>query len=536
MAIVGHRAPRIVDPDAVTSRLSEVLALVRPAGEVRLVSALAEGADRLGASMAVSAGIPLEIVLPFASDEYERDFEDEDSRSAFRELLAQATSVLVLDGAASARDRAYEGVGKALLDNCDLLVAVWDGGPGRGPGGTRDVVAEAVRRGLPVVTIDPEGKEAALLRVPGATLGPARLEDAVQAPAGGLKEVAAGLAGATLAAEVAGHWLARWRRPLLPSFHRAWPLLLRLAGAGPKRRRASDAASSPPPAPPQTRLREAFRWWDEVAIYAAQAFRSAVIVNFALAALAVVIASLSLFGGAAKWLFVLAEVIVILLLLANTWYANRQRWQERWLESRQVAEMLRVALMLRDVGIGRGIKADGGWAAAYVAALARSAPLEAADLSDVAGAARPLIAEIEGQAGWNEATAGRMHRAGHRIERVGEILFLAVLLTAVGWLVAAMVDQAIADDFISPITAVTGGLPAIATACYGIRIILDFEGVADRARRMASALRAQLAAWEATAPSLAGLQALARGAADIMLGDVANWRLLAEGRRLAIPG
>ena len=42
--------------------------------------------------------------------------------------------------------------------------------------------------------------------------------------------------------------------------------------------------------------------------------------------------------------------------------------------------------------------------------------------------------------------------------------------------------------------------------------------------------------WAAETPSAARLQQFARNAADIMLGDVAAWRLLTEGRRLTIPG
>ncbi|MGQ0558305.1 MAG: hypothetical protein ACT4OE_01775 [Sphingosinicella sp.] len=425
MAIVGHRAARIVDAEAVKERIAALLALVGPAGDVRLVSALAEGADRLAAAAALEADLKLEVALPFPADEYERDFEEPESLEEFRHMLGRATSVLVLDGAAGAREAAYEAVGRALLDNGDLLFAVWDGGPGRGPGGTREVVAEAVRRGLPVVTIGPDGKEAELLAAGQGGIRPLRLEDAVRVPVDNLAAIADRIATLPARAEVEAHWLTRWRRPYLPSFHRAYPWLLRLVGAGPKKRRPGAGAPATAPALPNGPLRDAFNWWDDVAIYSAQAFRSAVIVNFALAALAVVIASASLLAGAMKWFFVLAEVVVILLLLVNNWYANRQRWQERWLESRQVAEMLRVTLLLRGAGIGRGIAADGGWGAAYVAALARGEPLAAVDLSDPAAAARPLVAEIEGQGGWNETTAGRMRRAGHRIERVGEILFLA---------------------------------------------------------------------------------------------------------------
>jgi hypothetical protein len=271
---------------------------------------------------------------------------------------------------------------------------------------------------------------------------------------------------------------------------------------------------------------------------AAQAFRSAVIVNFALAALAVLLAAFSVLAETAKWLFVVAEVAVILLLLVNTWHAGRDRWQERWLEAREVAEMLRVTLMLRAAGIGRGIgdagESVGG--AAYVRALARAAPLPAADLSDPAAGGRALIDEVAGQAGWNEANEKRMHRAAHRIERIGESLFAAVLVAAIGWLILYLAAPDIAGRFKYALTAVTAGFPAVATASYGIRIILDFEGVAERSRRMAAALRALIARWEAGPQTAAAFQAFAGEAADIMLGDVAAWRLLAEGRRLAIPG
>lgn len=41
------------------------------------------------------------------------------------------------------------------------------------------------------------------------------------------------------------------------------------------------------------------------------------------------------------------------------------------------------------------------------------------------------------------------------------------------------------------LTAVGAALPAVATPSYGIRIILDFEGVGERSHRMASHGRAR---------------------------------------------
>ncbi|MFD2715076.1 hypothetical protein ACFTIK_17155 [Tistrella mobilis] len=57
---------------------------------------------------------------------------------------------------------------------------------------------------------------------------------------------------------------------------------------------------------------------------------------------------------------------------------------------------------------------------------------------------------------------------------------------------------------------------------------------------MAADIAALIAAMEADdaagTDGLAAAQERARQAADIMLGDVASWRVAAEGRTLAIPG
>lgn len=540
IAIVGHRLDRIENPERVAARIGEILERVAPAvggaAALRLVSALAEGADRLAASAALAFGVSLDAILPFPAEEYERDFKRADSRVEFRALLGRAASVLVLDGAPGARDRAYEAAGMALLDNCDLLVAVWDGGAGRGRGGTREVIDEAARRAIPIVTIRPDGEAAALRRAAPGAAGSPRLEDLPEAPLAELAELAALIARAGSEPDAESDWLAGPAPQARGWTHFAYPLLLGLAGAGRKRRRS--AVSDTPPPPPPSPLHAAFDWWDRVAISSAQAFRSAVIVNFALAALAVVLAAFSVLVEEAKWVFVLAEVATILLLLANTWYAGRQRWQERWLGAREIAELLRVSILLRQVGIGRGLAAerDREWSGRYAQALGRAMPAQSVDLSDAKAASDAVVGEIAGQAGWNEATAIRMHKVAHRIERFGEILFVAVLAMAVLWLVLWFAEPHLAKGSKHLLTALTAGLPALATASYGIRIILDFEGVAARAHHLGAELHAALAAWHAAPASAASLQRLVRRTAEVMLGDVASWRLLAEGRRLAVPG
>ena len=552
VGIVGHRSERIVDPAGVRAKLEEVLRTIQNALDqiatghlfeggrhpLRLVSALADGADRIAAQAALDLGERLEVVLPFAPAEYERDFDEPALLEEFRDLLARAHSAIVLDGHISGRPLAYEAAGYTLLDNCDLLIAIWDGEPGRGRGGTRELLSEAARRAMPVVVIPPDGGTA-IIR--GSVHGePRRFEDVPENPLSILPQLVKAEVGIYGDRAEEAEWRKLAEMPPAPVVHEAYPLLLKLAGVRPWFRPRSKAAPAPaadePPAP--STLATAFHWWDTAATRAAQAFRSAVIVNFSLAALAVVLSAVSVLSGEAKPLFVFAEILTILLLLANAVHAGKLQWQERWLESRQVAELLRVCGMLRGVGIGREITDPGeggsnGW---YAGAIARSCPMESVDLTDPEAAAAPLVAEICAQADWNSATSHRMHLAAHRIERFGEVLFAIVLLAAVGWLALYVTMYETAEQVKYELISITAGLPAIATASYGIRVILDFEGNAGRARQIASGLNGLIARWEAGPKTSAALQEFARRAADIMLSDVAAWRLLAEGRRLTIPG
>lgn len=543
IAIVGHRPDRLKDPGAISQRIGEVLDAVRKAvrdsspssaePRLRLVSALAEGADRLGALAALDSDIGLNVVLPFPADEYVRDFASEESRTEFGALLGRAQAILSLDGEAKARDRAYEAAGHALLDNCDLLIAVFDDGPGRGRGGTREVIEEAVRRDCPVVTIDPAGTTARLRVASHGSPNAPRLEDLPVRPATDISTVVGAIVGGPEFRDEISGWLARSELPRQSWANGTYPLLLRLLGLGPRRPVAGREAQTP-----NSSLKAAFDWWDSTAVRAAQGFRSAVVMNFALAALAVVLAASSLLAKDMKWLFVVAEVVTILLLLGNVWSARRSRWQERWLESREVAELLRVLVMLRLAGIGRPLnnRADAGNTLSYALAMARQSPLEPANLSNPSAASRGLIEGIEAQASWNEANARRMHSAGHRLGRAGELLFVIVLAASIGWLALAAIRPPMADALKYVLTAITAGLPAVASASYGIRLILDFEGISERSRRMAGELRSLVAAWRSGPPTAASLQSLARSAMDVMLGDVAAWRMLAEGRRLSVPG
>jgi hypothetical protein len=162
VAITGHRPNRILIRDKrLTRRLREVLKEVRRATRAaraggdppRAISALAEGADRMFAAAALDLGFSLDVLLPFARADYETTFGDESTTCGYRALLAEASSVTELPGSLADTKAAYEAVGRATVDGADLLVAVWDGKPSAGRGGTPEIVEYAISRAIPVVWI-----------------------------------------------------------------------------------------------------------------------------------------------------------------------------------------------------------------------------------------------------------------------------------------------------------------------------------------------------------------------------------------------
>jgi hypothetical protein len=70
--------------------------------------------------------------------------------------LEAAHSVTRLDYA-EPTEEAFLAAGKSVVDNCQVLIAVWDGKPARGLGGTADIVRYARDTGKAVSIVWPDG-------------------------------------------------------------------------------------------------------------------------------------------------------------------------------------------------------------------------------------------------------------------------------------------------------------------------------------------------------------------------------------------
>lgn len=152
VGITGHSNLTADAEPAVAAALEKVLAEI--GGPVVGVTCLARGADQIGAQVVLDHGGDVEVILP-AADYHERKVKP-DNREVFEALLRRASVVRVLPFDTANRG-AYMAASEALLDGVEHVVAVWDGQPSDGHGGTGGVVAAARERGLPVTVVWPEG-------------------------------------------------------------------------------------------------------------------------------------------------------------------------------------------------------------------------------------------------------------------------------------------------------------------------------------------------------------------------------------------
>jgi hypothetical protein len=154
IGVTGHRV--LADLDKVTAGVDEALQTIGeafPGQPLSVISSLAEGADRLVVRRALAHPRTRVIVpLPLAPADYMTDFQSQESRTEFTSLLERADEVVVMHPSPS-RQQAYATAGAWVLDQCDVLIAIWDGEPSGGFGGAGDMVAQARRRGVPVAWI-----------------------------------------------------------------------------------------------------------------------------------------------------------------------------------------------------------------------------------------------------------------------------------------------------------------------------------------------------------------------------------------------
>jgi hypothetical protein len=158
VGVTGHRF--LTEEQALERQVQKVVQRIRrlfpssPFTKIALtvVSSLAEGADRLVARVIIADNGTLEVCLPLPHREYVLDFPSPESRDQFEQMLAQASQVIEVPRVQT-RVEGYELAGHYVVDRSDVLIALWDGQPSGGRGGTADTIRHALEKLVPVFLI-----------------------------------------------------------------------------------------------------------------------------------------------------------------------------------------------------------------------------------------------------------------------------------------------------------------------------------------------------------------------------------------------
>ena len=442
VGIVGHRPNRLPTEqhslDALRSTLRHVLDQVRAevldfastddantlySGDqpiLRAVSSLAEGSDRIFAEEALDLGYRLLCPMPFHQKEFEADFAPKNaleprSLERFREILERARArgpdglaVFELDGDRRAEGAAYAAAGRVVLNQSDLLIAVWDGGEAAGGGGTAQTLREALQYHVPVLWVHSNAPHAWRILNSIQDLQSAEI-DRVEPPSSAqpldpaatrtdmprairtivLEELVlpAPAFSPNWASMVRAH-AVQYFRERKPAFNIAfiWKTFRSLLVDGrlrvpaiivrdfeeqidsgwpihpaPEAISSVDASSSrrrPTPVEDwvNRQLRTHYAWADKRGDLYADAYRSSYILIYLLSAAAVFVALLPMaahFEGTAKTISVAVELVILLLIVLLLWLESTRHWHERWMEYRLLAELIRQVRILIPFGGGR---------------------------------------------------------------------------------------------------------------------------------------------------------------------------------------
>lgn len=622
LGIVGHRADRINGKiaDEVHNTIYRLIKLLdqklesiratdvdcdgpfcRENGQIlSLISALAEGSDLIAAEAALDAHIALDVILPFSREVSRADGRaDPAGQARYDAVLNKARSTLVLDlpDNADKRAAAYDLAGRILVGQSDIMIAVWDGGPSGGRGGTREMIERAMRIGLPIMHIHPAQPQRAQLmwqRPQRFTERECHIDD-MRARAvelrldtdGGCAELTKMVSRITEApgelrgtreqnkspkahdSKAARHFLEdQQRAPDAGPRNEAKNLREAIAPFGDNELHLTESERD---RSPLTRMLNAYAAADATANRFGSEFRRTVIHIFICSAIAIIAAALAAAlphlipqhgdtfsegNSGTNWrlishlVLVLIELIAIASMIYLTSHGRNQQIHRRWIDAREVAERMRQTIIFWTLGIWPWPLSEAdGWIGWYVRAHQRQqslcdnrhSPAWKGDLKHI------LSHLIEGQIGYHERNDIKMHKYSKRLEwwTWGLLLLtmgLLVFLTGLGaWKTLPFLPplngawECIFNQLEASVAPITIITAAASFALYGLRTTLDYEGVRERSQGSLEKLQKKQAEL-ASIDDMVELHAFAERLSNLMLEELHHWRITAQSRVLDMPG
>jgi hypothetical protein len=567
----------------------QVKSVFRGVPRLQVTSPLARGADRLVAQTAMEIKakgllVELSVPMPFPVSEYEQDFTGtgdnlagelpltaHEDLSEFRALLSHAVGVIELDGThanlAGIHDSAslaYEAVGRYVVRHSDVILAIWDGKPSNGRGGTAEIVLRAVSTGVPLLWIHATRDTAPIWIDNGNTLDTVLEGTTVESdPWEMLRAYVRQQIAPPLPPQRHTHGMldklalihkSKQLHPLSTYFDekvgRRWPIW-RIHGWLMKHAGRLRPAWSPPAEPVDVIGRYWFTLYtqaDSLASEYAARYRSSYVWTILLSACTLIVGTLS--GsmhhirrldhrGITESLSIL-ELLCLVLILLNVMAAIRNEWHEKSIEYRLLAELFRKQQTLAIVDWTLPLKSVHQctdterlrWVQWLFAAAERSAPLSKSPRLPNPERSYRIDCLLEEQISYHETRRAVSHNALQLFEFIGTVTFLLVILCVI---VKVMLEfPPYHPDTMTVFELLTVIFPTISAAFITLRGYAELQLLVEQSRQMAAELKLRKESLQRInldrylASIELGEQAL--GITTLMLQDLEGWGRLFRGK------
>ena len=598
-------------------------------GPIRLHTLLADGTDRMASQMALARGYELVAPLPFGRRlnrtinsltndpaEARRLLAGEDAldpqiqahAAAIRNLsdkarvlqLADADerlAALFLDKLDAPDDQAKAQLfaaecsrrvalaGRILIEQSDLLIAVWDGKSTASVGGTGHTIAIALELGVPVVWINPSDPEHWQLHhapeglvTRGQINTQAGRETALTALALNALCPGADQRQPAFAALDSEKWRPR-SNPLAHAYRRIEALFGGARGRGwrslTQRYETADDIAHGSAAPFLTQAADLpgadrdhisriiqevlrrFAWSDGISARLSDAYRGGMTVNFILSSLAIVagISYLPAVGVEKKWLFAGAELLLLMGVLTITAIGQRRDFHTRWFATRRLAEYLRHAPLLLIVGAARPTGrwphgADSNWPEFYARQVLRAVGLPRTVIGEdyLRGVLTgPLADHVRSQRDYHFGKAQRLTTVHHKLDLLSERLFQLAVASVTIYLMlssfesSGLVAEALVTKLSKYFTVLGVLFPTFGAGIAGIRYFGDFERFGEISNVTATKLDAisrridLLAQAPSGALNYGEVAELVHATDDVVVAEIESWQAVFAGKHITVP-
>jgi hypothetical protein len=481
---------------------------------------------------------------------------------------------------------------RVMIEQSDLVIAVWDGVTRSLIGGTGHTIQIALEAGAPVLCIDArQPAQWRILSGPESLVGPP--DDALAATerAAAVTQLVARIIGEP-ARPRAGHRARSGHEQLSREI---WPVRSRWVNHAYRRVEAlfgaktlagrfrnlvqtyetPDAILTGSAAPLRAAARalpaqeaahvdridaavlRRFAWADGVSANLSDIYRGGMTASFLFASLAII-------GGMAyvpfsdphhKWMFASFELLLLVGILGFTILGHRRRWHARWFETRRVAEYLRHAPILLVLGVAR---APGRWPqgtdtswperCALNALREVGLPRLAVTRSFLRQAARDLLlSHVRTQREYHEAKASRLRAVHHNLDYASHVLFALAIVSVTAYLVCkgggvlGWWPMSVPEQTSNYFTFLGVLLPTLGGALAGVRYFGDFERFAVISSVTAEKLQGiearigQVLQAPEEALDYGTVADLAHAIDDVVVTEIESWQSVFAGKHVTVP-